>query len=129
MKSILEMFVDVCTYQASRLSEFSSEVTVTVKIQREARKLLNDEVERAKLKLRDNRVYKFTKYTIQFEQQPVVEHQQAEEQQVDQPQPVVVEQPVKGKRGRKPGSKKAKKNLPEFIRKQKTVPRESEKYD
>ena len=71
MKSILEMFVDVCAYEASRLSEFCSEVTVTAKIQREARKLFNDEVERAKLKLKGAGVYKFTstnsKYTIELE--------------------------------------------------------------
>jgi hypothetical protein len=56
------------------------------------------------------------------EHQPEVDHQQVVEvQRADEHQQVAVEQPVKSKRGRKPGSKKVGQNLPEnleFIRKQ-----------
>jgi hypothetical protein len=175
MKSILEMFVGVCAYQASRLSEFSSEVTVTATIQREARKLLKDELERAKFKVHDG-VYRFTKYKVKLDckcsctyfqkyamcvhyaavallekrslkgmpivkvlkvrgnrSKKVVEatvvdpelerrlHALDDSEDEEPQQKQQVEQPVKNKRGRKPGSKKAVQNLPEnpeFMRKQ-----------
>ena len=59
MKTILEVFEDVCKYEAARVNEFQKEVTVTAKVQKLAKKLIKKDEEKAKFKKLSDDVYEF----------------------------------------------------------------------